>query len=80
MRMRLAYAAAAHVDSDLYLFDEIMAVGDTQFHKKCVQHMDRLRNLGKAAIIVNHNEAKLEELCDRIVYLDAGRIARQRVL
>ena len=78
MRARLAYAAAAHIDSDVYLFDEILAVGDEQFRQKCISHMQSLRERGKTVLLVNHSEEQLEQFCDRIIYLENGRKVKVR--
>lgn len=73
MRARLAYAAAAYIDSDIYLFDEIMAVGDERFKNKCMEHMESLRKQDKSVVIVSHSEQSLEKFCDRIIYIEKGK-------
>ena len=78
MCARLAYAAAAHVESDVYLFDEILAVGDEQFRQKCIRHMRSLKERGKTVLLVNHSEEQLEQFCDRIMYLEKGRKVKVR--
>lgn len=77
MRMRLAYAAAAHVDAAVYLFDEIMAVGDVQFRAKCQAHLLSMRRAGKTVLMVNHDIASLRQYCDRILYLERGMVDRE---
>ncbi len=72
MAMRLGFAAATHLDADIYLFDEILAVGDKAFREKCAERFDWLREQGKTVLIVNHNLATLEKLCDRILLLEKG--------
>ena len=74
MQMRLAFAAMAHVDADIYLLDEVLAVGDTDFQKKCKATMRSMKSEGKSAILVMHDEDVLKEFCDRIIYLDHGSI------
>jgi len=73
MRSRLAYAAAAYVDSDVYLFDEVLAVGDEYFKNKCMEHMKSLKERGKTVVIVSHSLEQLEQFCDRILFLEQGR-------
>lgn len=80
MQMRLAFAAMTHVDADVYLLDEVLAVGDTEFQKKCKASMRSMKAMGKSAVLVLHGEEDLQEFCDRIVYLDEGRVIGERVL
>ena len=80
MKMRLAFAAAAQVDSDIYLFDEVLAVGDEQFQERCKNHMRYLHNIGKTVILVNHGIDQLEKHCDRIVFMDKGSVTREQSL
>lgn len=74
MQMRLAFAAMVYVDADVYLLDEVLAVGDTDFQKKCKATMRSMKAEGKSAILVMHDEDVLKEFCDRIIYLDHGSI------
>jgi len=78
MQNRLAYAAAAHIDADVYLFDEVLAVGDKAFQDQCKEHMHAMKRKGTSAILVLHNEEALEEYCDRILYIEEGKIVRER--
>ncbi len=75
MRLRLAFAAAAQVDRDLYLFDEILAVGDADFQEKCKEHLRALRAQGKTAVLVSHDFDELGRFTDRIVHMNHGRMA-----
>lgn len=75
MQLRLAFAAAAQIEADVYLFDEVLAVGDAEFSRKCVDHMEALRAAGKTVVLVSHDVQSLRSLCDRIVYLHAGSMA-----
>lgn len=77
MQMRLGFAAASHIDADVYLFDEILAVGDEAFRAQCWNKLDAMRNGGAAAVIVSHEHGHLERLCHRIVYMERGRIVRE---
>lgn len=72
MRMRLAFAAASQVDADIFLFDEILAVGDTDFQKKCWWYLHALKRAGKTGVIASHNMDNLERICDRIEIMDRG--------
>lgn len=80
MQMRLAFAAMAHTDADVYLLDEVLAVGDAAFQKKCKAEMRSMKAVGKSAVLVLHGEEDLQEFCDRIVYVDGGCIVGERVL
>jgi len=74
MRMRLGFAVAAHLDPDNLLVDEVLAVGDTQFQKKCLDTMSDLRTSGRTVLLVSHNMAAVENLCQRAIWIDNGTI------
>lgn len=74
MQMRVAFAASSMIDADIYLFDEVLAVGDADFHEKCTLHLHRLREAGKSAIIVLHSLPELHNFCDRVLTLEEGRL------
>lgn len=78
MNLRVAFAASSMVDADIYLFDEVLAVGDAEFQVKCREHLQRLRAQGKSAIVVSHSMKELEDLCDRILILQDGHL-QQRI-
>lgn len=73
MRLRLGFAVAAHLDSDVLLVDEVLAVGDGEFQKKCLQAMDNLHDTERTVIFVSHNLAAVEHLCSRAIWIDEGR-------
>jgi len=75
LRMRLGFAAAMHVDADAYLLDEVLAVGDVAFQKKCEEHVRAMKAAGKSGILAGHSISGLERVCDRIVHLESGRLA-----
>lgn len=77
MRLRLAFAAAAHVDTDIYLFDEILAVGDRGFQKKCLKYIVELKKAGKTAVIVGNNFTGLSLFADRVIMLEHGRMTEE---
>ena len=74
MRLRLGFAVAAHMDPDVLFVDEVLAVGDAEFQKKCLTAMDELRSGGRTVLFVSHNMAAIENLCPRTVWIDGGRL------
>ncbi|SDI94055.1 ABC-2 type transport system ATP-binding protein [Frankineae bacterium MT45] len=72
MYMRLAFAVAVHVDPDVLLVDEVLAVGDEPFQRKCMDRIHSFQNDGRTIIIVSHGLDQIVELCDRAVVLDHG--------
>jgi ABC-type polysaccharide/polyol phosphate transport system ATPase subunit len=78
MQLRLGYAAAALLDAELYLFDEIFSVGDAAFQAQCDIHMRQLKARGKAAILVSHTMSTLEQWCDRVLVLEQAKLREHR--
>lgn len=74
MRLRLGFAVAAHLEPDVLIVDEVLAVGDAGFQKKCIQAMEGLRKGGRTVLFVSHNLAAVENLCSRGIWIDAGKI------
>ncbi len=75
MFVKLAFSVAAHLDSDIILMDEVLAVGDSAFQKKCVEKMNSLaKDSGKTILFVSHNMQTVKELCDRCIVLRQGEI------
>ena len=74
MIMRLGFSVAAHLESDILLVDEVIAVGDGEFQKKCLQTMGELRDVGRTVLFVSHNLAAVENLCSRAIWLDNGTL------
>ena len=74
MRLRLGFAVAAHLEPDVLIVDEVLAVGDAGFQKKCIKAMEGLREGGRTVLFVSHNLAAVENLCSRGIWIDAGRI------
>lgn len=74
MFMRLAFAVTTSLDPDILLVDEALAVGDVFFRQKCHQRLRDLRDAGTAIIYVSHNMGEVEQLCDRVILLDKGRM------
>ncbi len=76
MYMRLAFAVAAHLEPDILIVDEVLAVGDLAFQKKCLGKMEDVSSGGRTVLFVSHNMAAVSSLCDRAYLLDRGRIVR----
>jgi lipopolysaccharide transport system ATP-binding protein len=74
MRMRLGFAVAAHLEPDVLIVDEVLAVGDAAFQKKCINTMAGLRNSGRTVLFVSHNLAAVENLCTRAIWVDSGKL------
>ena len=74
MYMRLAFAVAAHLDPDILLVDEVLAVGDAAFQRKCLGRVEQISGQGRTVVIVSHNMTVVSTLSDRVVWLDAGKI------
>lgn len=75
MYLRLAFAVAAHLDSDVLLIDEVLAVGDAEFQKKCLGRMAEIGEEGRTVLFVSHSMPAVLRLCPRVVLLDAGGVA-----
>ena len=74
MYVRLAFAVAAHLEPEILLVDEVLAVGDAEFQKKCLGKMHEASRAGRTVLFVSHNMGALRRLCDRAYWLDAGRL------
>ena len=77
MYMRLGFAVAVHVDPDVLLIDEVLAVGDEGFSLKCLDKFAEFKRRGKTILLVTHGLAMVERFCDAAVWLDAGRVRAQ---
>jgi len=77
MYMRLGFSVAVHIDPDILLIDEVLAVGDESFAKKCADRFSELRRLGKTIVLVTHDTAAVERWCDEALWLDRGRVLAQ---
>jgi lipopolysaccharide transport system ATP-binding protein len=73
MRMRLAFAICAHIDAEILIVDEALAVGDLAFQKKCVDWIDRFRRTG-TLLFVSHSTTELARLCETALWIDNGRV------
>jgi len=74
MYVRLAFAVAAHLEPDILLVDEVLAVGDTAFQKKCLGKMDRVSKAGRTVLLVSHNLVSIQSLCRRALWIHGGRL------
>ncbi|MGJ0203218.1 ATP-binding cassette domain-containing protein [Leucobacter sp. gxy201] len=74
MYVRLAFAVAVHTDPDVLLVDEVLAVGDEAFQKKCLDRIRQFQQEGRTIILVTHTLSTVEEMCDQAVLLDHGRV------
>lgn len=77
MAVRLAFSTSVHVEADVLLFDEVLAVGDTAFQEKCFRRFDQLRDEGRTVVLVTHDMDMVRRLCDRAILLHEGRIVAQ---
>jgi lipopolysaccharide transport system ATP-binding protein len=75
MYVRLAFAVAAHLEPEILLVDEVLAVGDAEFQQKCLGKMRDIARHGRTVLFVSHNLGAVRRLCERAVLLDAGRVA-----
>jgi lipopolysaccharide transport system ATP-binding protein len=75
MYMRLAFAVAAHLETEILVVDEVLAVGDAQFQKKCLGKMDNIARHGRTVLFISHNMEAVQRLCTKGMMLDRGRLA-----
>jgi lipopolysaccharide transport system ATP-binding protein len=76
MHARLAFAVAAHLEPEILLVDEVLAVGDARFQRKCLNKMDGVAQQGRTVLFVSHNMPAVTRLCPRTILLDEGRVLR----
>lgn len=74
MKLRLAFAVAAYLEPEILIIDEVLAVGDARFQKKCINKMQDVGQQGRTVLFVSHNMAAITRLCERAILLDGGRI------
>jgi ABC-type polysaccharide/polyol phosphate transport system ATPase subunit len=74
MQLRLGFAVAAHLDPDILLLDEIFAVGDAEFQRKCFLTLKEFRARGKTILFVSHTPSSIRSMCDRVCVLEQGRL------
>ncbi len=76
MYVRLAFAVAAHLEPEILMIDEVLAVGDAKFQKKCLAKMDDVKRGGRTVLVVSHQMQVIQAICDRSVLLEQGRIEK----
>jgi lipopolysaccharide transport system ATP-binding protein len=74
MFVRLAFAVAAHLEPEILIVDEVLAVGDARFQKKCLSKMEEVGHQGRTVLFVSHNMQSITRLCPRVILLDGGKI------
>jgi lipopolysaccharide transport system ATP-binding protein len=74
MQLRLAFAVAAHLEPEILIIDEVLAVGDAEFQKKCLGKMEEVSQSGRTVLFVSHNMSAVTSLCSRALLLEAGRL------
>ena len=77
MQVRLGFAVAAHLEPEILFIDEVLAVGDAAFQRKCYDHFRSLKQNGTTIVFVTHDMSVVREFCDRVILLDAGRVAAE---
>lgn len=75
MFARLGFAVAVHTESDIFLVDEVLAVGDRPFKKKCMARMEEIKKEGRTLFYVSHAPGSVRKMCDRVLVLEKGRLA-----
>ena len=76
MKVRLAFSVAAHLEPEILIIDEVLAVGDADFQKKCLNKMEDVGQQGRTVLFVSHNMPAVSRLCDRAVLLDKGGVVK----
>jgi lipopolysaccharide transport system ATP-binding protein len=76
MYVRLAFAVAAHLEPEILLVDEVLAVGDINFQKKCLGKMGDVAKAGRTIVLVSHQLNQIRRLCQRVIWMDAGQVRR----
>ncbi|HUL73837.1 MAG TPA: polysaccharide ABC transporter ATP-binding protein [Vicinamibacterales bacterium] len=74
MQMRLAFAVAAHLEPSILLVDEVLAVGDAEFQRRCLGKMQDVSREGRTVLLVSHQMGQIRRLCDTVMWLDKGRV------
>jgi ABC-type polysaccharide/polyol phosphate transport system ATPase subunit len=74
MYLRLGFAVAAHMEADILLVDEVLAVGDAEFQRRCLGKMDEVEKSGRTVVFVSHNLDAMARLCPRAIWLDSGTV------
>jgi len=75
MFVRLGFAVAAHLEPDVLLIDELLAVGDAAFRAQCLETLQRFAREGRTVVLVSHDAEAVAQVCERVVYMAEGRVA-----
>ena len=76
MKVRLAFSVAAHLEPEILIVDEVLAVGDVAFQHKCLEKMENISKVGRTVLFVSHNMSAIQNLCSRAILLQSGRNIR----
>src|ERR1700723_3354677 len=76
MQMRLAFAVAAHLEPEILFVDEVLAVGDISFQKKCLGKMGDISKQGRTIVFISHQMNQIRRLCERVIWIDAGQLCK----
>ncbi len=76
MKVRLAFSVAAHLEPDIFIIDEVLAVGDADFQKRCLGKMDEVSKGGRTVLFVSHNMNAVKSICNRVMLLNEGKIEK----
>lgn len=79
MQLRLAFAVAVHTNPDILLIDEVLAVGDLAFQRKCLERINWLKAEGCAIVLISHDATQVQELCDEVLWLRSGQVVAHGV-
>lgn len=74
MKVRLAFSVAAHIEPEILIIDEVLAVGDAEFQQKCLGRMQNVSTKGRTVLFVSHQMEMIQNLCERVVWLDEGKV------
>ena len=77
MVVRLAFAVAIHIDPEILIIDEVLAVGDQAFQEKCFERIWEFKRQGKTLLFVSHNADLVKKLCDHCIWLEHGKVMAQ---
>ncbi len=80
MYVRLAFAVAAHLEPEILIVDEVLAVGDVAFQRKCLGKMEEVGNEGRTVLFVSHNMSAIQRLCSKAVFLDKGELIKSDIV
>ncbi|HDD44331.1 MAG TPA: ABC transporter ATP-binding protein [Candidatus Desulfofervidus auxilii] len=77
MYLRLGFSIAIHSEADIFLIDEILAVGDEAFQEKCLEKIKNLKKQGKTMLFVTHNRELMEKIADRTIFMEKGKVVKK---